>query len=139
MVIYVHNGITVPMQMVILTLIPIQYMYLLNMILTNLILGVVFGIAVQVDLEVGFQLIISSISHSVFEIFAYCILATVLFEMNQAIRVNIINIFKKDKAQVSLVKSFLKTMKAYIVFVMPLIIVAAFLETYLADTLLYLL
>lgn len=135
----VHNGITVPMQMVILTLIPIQYMYLLNMILTNLILGVVFGIAVQVDLEVGFQLIISSISHSVFEIFAYCILATVLFEMNQAIRVNIINIFKKDKAQVSLVKSFLKTMKAYIVFVMPLIIVAAFLETYLADTLLYLL
>jgi uncharacterized membrane protein SpoIIM required for sporulation len=139
LVIYVHNGITVPMQMVILTLIPIQYMYLLNMILTNLILGVVFGIAVQVDLEVGFQLIISSISHSVFEIFAYCILATVLFEMNQAIRVNIINIFKKDKAQVSLVKSFLKTMKAYIVFVMPLIIVAAFLETYLADTLLYLL
>lgn len=139
MVIYVHNGITVPMQMVILTLIPIQYMYLLNMILTNLILGVVFGIAVQVDLEVGFQLIISSISHSVFEIFAYCILATVLFEMNQAIRVNIINIFKKDKAKVSLVKSFLKTMKAYIVFVMPLIIVAAFLETYLADTLLYLL
>ncbi len=98
MVIYVHNGITVPMQMVILTLIPIQYMYLLNMILTNLILGVVFGIAVQVDLEVGFQLIISSIPHSVFEIFAYCILATVLFEMNQAIRVNIINIFKKDKA-----------------------------------------
>jgi uncharacterized membrane protein SpoIIM required for sporulation len=114
-------------------------MYLLNMILTNLILGVVFGIAVQVDLEVGFQLIISSIPHSVFEIFAYCILATVLFEMNQAIRVNIINIFKKDKAKVSLVKSFLKTMKAYIVFVMPLIIVAAFLETYLADTLLYLL
>jgi uncharacterized membrane protein SpoIIM required for sporulation len=139
LVIYVHNGITVPMQMVILTLIPIQYMYLLNMILTNLILGIVFGIAVQVDLEVGFQLIISSIPHSVFEIFAYCILATVLFEMNQAIRVNIINIFKKDKAQVSLVKSFLKTMKAYIVFVMPLIIVAAFLETYLADTLLYLL
>lgn len=95
-----------------------------------------FGLALQGDFEKGFKLIISSIPHSSFEIFAYCLLAAVLFELNQVVRVKIRNKFKKDKEGNSLIKKFLKTIIAYVVFVLPIIIAAAFLETYIADIIL---
>ncbi|MFB6468145.1 stage II sporulation protein M [Cytobacillus sp. Hz8] len=135
----IHNGFVVPLQMFILALVPIQFLYLVNIISTNSLLGVVFGIALQADFKKGFQLIISSIPHSIFEIFAYCLLAAVLFELNQVVRVRIRNIFKKDKGEKSLIKKFLKIIRTYVVFVLPIIIVAALLETYIADIILHLL
>ncbi|MED3572763.1 stage II sporulation protein M [Cytobacillus praedii] len=95
-----------------------------------------FGLALQGDFEKGFKLIISSIPHSSFEIFVYCLLAAVLFELNQVVRVKIRNKFKKDKEGNSLIKKFLKTIIAYVVFVLPIIIAAAFLDTYIADIIL---
>ena len=134
----VNNGFAVPLQMFILALIPIQFLYVINIISTISLLGVLFGIVLQVDFKKGFELIISSIPHSIFEIFAYCLLAAVLFELNQVIRVKIRNIFKKDKEGNSLIKKFLKTIRTYVVFVLPIIIAAAFLETYIADIILHL-
>jgi uncharacterized membrane protein SpoIIM required for sporulation len=135
----VNNGFAVPLQMFILALIPIQFLYLVNIISTISLLGVLFGIVLQADFEKGFELVISSIPHTSFEIFAYCLLAAVLFELNQVIRVKIRNIFKKDKEGNSLIKKFLKTISTYVVFVLPIIIAAALLETYIADTILHLL
>ncbi|KFZ41305.1 MULTISPECIES: stage II sporulation protein M [Thermoactinomyces] len=132
----VHNGFAVPLQMFILALVPIQYLYLVNIISTNSLLGVVFGIALQVDFNKGCELIISSIPHSIFEISAYCLLAGVLFELNQVIRTKIINMFKKDKEGDSIIKKILKVLRTYIAFVLPLIIIAALLETYVADIIL---
>lgn len=40
----VHNGFAVPLQMFILALVPIQYLYLVNIISTNSLLGVVLGL-----------------------------------------------------------------------------------------------
>jgi len=130
-----HNGLAVPFQMFILALIPIPFLYLLNVVSTSALLGVAFGIALQVDLDQGVKLILSSIPHSIVEIFAYTVLAAALFELNRAWRMKIKKLFKKDSVQEqqSLVQGILKTVKIYVVFVIPLIVVAAFLETYLAD------
>ena len=132
----VNNGFSVPLQMFFFALIPIQFLYFVNIISTISLLGVLFGIALQVDFEKGFELIISSLPHSSFEIFAYCLLAAVLFELNQVVRGKIKNKFKKNKEGHFLIKKFVMAIIAYAVFVLPIIIVAAFLETYIADIIL---
>jgi uncharacterized membrane protein SpoIIM required for sporulation len=129
----VNNGFTVPLQMFILALIPIQFLYVINIILTASLPGVAFGLALQVNFRKGFDIIISSIPHFIFEVFALCLLAAVLFELNQVVRVKIRNLFKNDKEEISFIKKFLETIRTYAIFVLPIIIAAAFLETYIAD------
>src|SRR5699024_5301007 len=127
-----NNGFVVPFQMFIFSLIPVQFLYVINIVMSVTLPGVLFGVALQENLEKGFGIIISSIPHYVIEIFAFCLLAAILFELNQVIRVKIRNIFKKDKVRISFIKKLLETVKIYTTFVLPLIVVAAFLETYLA-------
>lgn len=129
----VNNGFKVPLQMVVLTLIPIQFLYLINVISTAILPGILFGVVLQVDFRKGIEIIASSIPHYFVEIFAFCLFAAVLFELNRVIRVKIRSVFKKDKDGVSLVKKTLGTIKIYMVLILPMIIVAAFLETYIAD------
>ncbi|MCM3570895.1 hypothetical protein [Neobacillus mesonae] len=57
-------------------------------------------------------------------------------EFNQVVRTKIRNIFKKRKEGDSFVEKFLKTIRIYAVIVFPFIIIAAFLETYIADMIL---
>lgn len=133
----VHNGFTVPSQMLILAVVPIQFLYLLNVISTSLLPGILFGIVLRVDAGKGFEIILSAMTHYFVEIFALCLFAAVLFELNQAVRSKIQHVFKKDKDGISFVGKLLKTMKVYIVLVLPLIILAAFLETYISDIVLH--
>ncbi|MGE6379233.1 stage II sporulation protein M [Peribacillus muralis] len=128
-----NNGFMVPLQMLILALVPIQFLYVVNIISTVSLPGILFGVVLQVNFNKGFAMIISTIPHFVFEVFALCLLAAVLFELNQVVRVKISNIFKKDKKVISFIKKFLETIRTYAIFVLPIIIVAAFLETYIAD------
>ncbi|PGZ95468.1 hypothetical protein COE51_20105 [Bacillus pseudomycoides] len=132
----VNNGFIVPLQMFILALIPIQFLYVISIILTVSLPGILFGIGLQVDFQKGFGIIISSIPHYLFEVFAYCLFAAILFELNKFIRIKLKNIFKKDKERVSLSKKILEAIKIYVVLTLPIIIVAAFLETYIADIIL---
>ncbi|MBY0600478.1 MULTISPECIES: stage II sporulation protein M [Bacillus] len=132
----VNNGFIVPLQMFILALIPIQFLYVISIILTVSVPGVLFGIALQVDFKKGFGMIISTIPHYLFEVFAFCLFAAILFELNKFIRIKLKIIFKKDKERVSLSKKILEVIKIYIVLTLPIIIVAAFLETYIADIIL---
>lgn len=129
----VHNGFFVPMQMFIFAFVPIQFLYLINIISTSSLLGVAFGVALRIDWNKGMDLIISSIPHSMVEISAYCLLAAVLFELNQIVRTKMISLFKKEKGRKSLMKKFQKVIKTYVAFVLPLIMIAAILETYVAD------
>jgi len=131
----INNGFKVPLQMLILAIIPIQFLYLLNVFIPSFITGIAFGIILQIDSVKGLQIIISSISYSIIEIFAFCLLAAVLFEVNQIIRIKIKNIFKKTKVKVSLISKFLEALKIYAMLVLPMMIIAAFLETYVADIL----
>ncbi len=129
----VNNGFIVPLQMFILALIPIQFLYVIHIISTSSLLGVVFGIVLQSDFKKGFGMIISTLPHSLFEVFAYCLFAAILFELNKFIRIKLKIMFKKDKERVSLSKKILEVIKIYAVLTLPIIIIAAFLETYIAD------
>lgn len=129
----VNNGFAVPFQMFILSLIPIQFLYYVNIIISASLPGILFGVAFQDNLGKGFEIIIAATPHYVLEFFAFSLFAATLFKLNQVVRAEIRNIFKKDKIKVSLVRSFLSTVKIYTIFVLPIIIVAAFLETYIAD------
>jgi hypothetical protein len=129
----VNNGFMVPLQMFILALIPIQFLYLLNIISTVALPGIFFGIALQVGFKKGLGIIISATPHYVFEVFAFCLFAAVLFKLNQIVRGKIKGIFKKDETGASLVKNILGSLKIYVVLILPIIIIAAFLETYIAD------
>ncbi len=129
----VNNGFAVPLQMFILALIPIQFLYVLNIMTTAFLPGILFGVALRIDFGKGFGMIISSIPHYIFEIFAFCMLAAILFELNRAVRIKVKKLFKKSEEDVAFSHQLLKTVSIYASFVLPIIILAAFLETYIAD------
>lgn len=129
----VNNGFIVPLQMFILALIPIQFLYVIHIILTASLLGVSFGIALQIGFKKGFVMIISSIPHYLVEVFALCLFAAILFELNKFIRIKLKIMFKKDKERASLSKKILEVIKIYAILTLPIIIVAAFLETYITN------
>lgn len=129
----VNNGFMVPLQMFVLALIPIQFLYLVNVISTALIPGILFGVVLQMDFLKGIEIIVSTFPHYFVEVFAFCLFAAALFELNRVIRVKVRSVFKKGKVQVSFVKKLLAIIKIYGVLILPMIIVAAFLETYIAD------
>src|SRR5699024_9278852 len=91
------------------------------------------GIALHLDVYQGVGLTIASLPHTFVEIFAYCLLAALLFELNRSIRMMLGNIFRKNKKETSFIQTSTETIKVYLVFVLPFIIIAAFLETYIAD------
>lgn len=130
---FIHNGISVPFQMFVLAFIPIPFLYLLNIFSTCALLGIFLGIALRADAKLGFHLFISSIPHSIVEIFAYCLFAAVLSEMNQTIRIGIKNLFKKNKEEMVQMDGFVNVIRVYVILVIPFIVAAAFLETYFAD------
>lgn len=129
----VNNGFKVPLQMFVLALIPIQFLYLINLISTALLPGIIFGVVLQVDFRKSIELITSTIPHYFVEVFAFCLFAAILFELNRVVRAKVRSVFKKDNDEISLTKNTFVTMKVYVVLILPMIIVAAFLETYIAD------
>ncbi|QKS73171.1 stage II sporulation protein M [Paenalkalicoccus suaedae] len=135
----VNNGFMVPLQMFVIALIPIQFLYFINVVSTSIITGFVYGVVLQLDIKQGSEVILSAVPYTFFEIIAYCIFAAVLFKLNQAVRSRLKRIFKKDHTREesnTIIKRLLGTFLTYGVFVLPLIIVAAFMETYVADMIL---
>lgn len=119
--------------MFILALIPIQFLYFIIIISTVLLPGILFGLILQVDTKTAFELIVSFVPYYTFEIFAFCLFAAILFELNQVVRIKVKNMFKKEKVEVSLLRKVFETVSIYVVLTLPLVVVAAFLETYVAD------
>lgn len=132
----INNGFKVPLQMLMLAIIPIQFLYLLNVVIPSFIIGIAFGIILQIDSVKGFQIIISSMPYYIVEVFAFCLLAAVLFELNQIVRKIIKAVFIKNRGKVSNISKGLEAIKIYVLLVLPMMIMAAFLETYVADILL---
>lgn len=130
-----NNGFKVPLQMLILSIIPVQFLYLLNIIIPSAIIGIAFGIILEVDAVKGMQVLVSSMPYYIVEVFAFCLFAAILYELNQFIRIKIKNIFKKNKVKISFKNRSLEAVKIYVLFILPMMIIAAFLETYLAEIL----
>lgn len=135
-----NNGFRVPFQMLILAIIPIPFLYYLNIISTTISPAIALGFAVNFDNYKGIMLTISTIPHFLIEILAFCFVASSLFKLNQSIIRKISNLLRKNKKQnVSIKLAITNLIKIYIFIALPLFIVAAFVENYLSKLILDLL
>lgn len=125
--------------MFILALIPIQFLYFVTIISTVSLPGILFGLILHIDSKNAFELIVSFLPYYTFEIFAFCLFAAILFELNQVVRLKVKSLFKKEKVKVSFLKKLFETISIYVILTLPLVVIAAFLETYVADFILSLL
>ncbi|WP_037539319.1 stage II sporulation protein M [Mammaliicoccus lentus] len=136
----INNGFKVPLQMLILSIIPIPFLYSANLISTSILTGFVFTLLIRVDLHLGLIGVGSSIPHTVLELLSYAVFAAALYLLNKSIIRMISNLFRKNKkTKISFLKSIVIVAKVYILLVLPLSIIAAFLETYFTNFLMDLL
>src|SRR5699024_6487124 len=80
-----NNGLIVPFQMFLLSFIPIPYIYAINIISTQMIVGVLYGAVLRENLTEALKLILSSLPHSLIEVFGFFVLAAFLYEFNKVI------------------------------------------------------
>ena len=93
----VNNGFKVPLQMFILALLPIPYLYLINLVVTVVLPGIMLGFLLSFDLHKGLIGSIAFIPHYTFEIMGFCILTSALYMLNKAITRRFTNLFRKSK------------------------------------------
>lgn len=93
----VNNGFRVPLQMFILALLPIPYLYLINLVVTIIMPGILLGFLLSFDLHKGLIGSMAFIPHYTFEIMGFCILASALYMLNKAITRRFTNLFRKSK------------------------------------------
>ena len=125
-----NNGFKVPIGMLILSIIPIRFLYWIQPLFTVILPGILFGIVFRYSLAKGFVILISSLPHMLFEVFAFCVWMVALDQFNKWIRYKI---SKKKSADTNLLKELKLLLCPYIKYVLPLIVIAAFTETYVAD------
>lgn len=136
----INNGFKVPLQMLILSIIPIPFLYSANLISTSILTGFVFTLLIRFDLHIGLIGVVSSIPHTVLELLSYAVFAAALYLLNKSIIRTISNLFRKNKkTKISILKSIVTVAKVYILLVLPLSIIVAFLETYFTNFLMDLL
>ena len=110
----INNGFKVPFQMLILSLIPIPFLYFLNLLSTTIITGIAFGFAIHFDLNKGLLMVLSSIPHTIIELLAMCFVISGLYKLNKTIIRKISNLFRKNKKQnFSFVLAFSNLLKIY--------------------------
>lgn len=127
----VNNGFIVPLQMFLLSLIPIHFLYFFNLIYSSILPGIVIGILLKINFYKAIVNIISVFPHTTLEILGFYIFVSVLFQLNKSIRSKIRELFKKNGKRTSIIKSLYNTVKIYIFAVIPVIVLAAICEEYL--------
>lgn len=125
-----NNGFKVPIGMLILSIIPIRFLYWIQPLFTVILPGILFGIVFRYSLAKGFVILISSLPHMLFEVFAFCVWMVALDQFNKWIRYKI---SRKKQTNTKLFYEFKLILISYVKYVIPLIFIAAFTETYVAD------
>ncbi|WP_285122163.1 stage II sporulation protein M [Lactococcus petauri] len=125
-----NNGFKVPMGMLFFSIIPIRFLYWIQPLFTAILPGILFGIAFRYSVAKAFIILISSLPHMLLEIFAFCLWMVALDRFNKWIRYKI---SKKKSANTNLLKELKLLLSPYIKYVLPLMVIAAFTETYVAD------
>ncbi|QIH77110.1 stage II sporulation protein M [Macrococcoides canis] len=129
-----NNAFVVPLQMFILALLPVPFLYFLNVISASIITGIVFGFAIHVSPNFGWILVLSSTPHAVLEFLAICFVASGLFSLNRSIISKVSNFFRKEKRYgLSISEAMYNLIRVYVFIALPLFIIAAFAETYLTN------
>ena len=130
----VSNAFSVTYKAVILSIIPIPYLYSIHLLATAIIPGLMLGFIVNFDTYKGFIGIISYIPHYTLEVGGHCLVLSGLYMINKCIRRKITNIFRKEKkVDISFRNVVLNFCKVFVCIALPVFIIAAFTETYVAD------
>lgn len=130
---FLHNGVQIPLVMLVLSLIPIGYLYLWNPILTAILPGILYGIALRHSVRAGLAILIGSLPHSLLEYTEMCVWAALLFEVNHIIRLKWRHWRKRIKTTQPLMPVWRPLVKGYLIAVVPLCLAAAICETFIAD------
>lgn len=128
-----NNGFVVPLQMLLFALIPIPFLYGLQPTITAAMPGILYGLILRYDLEKGFIVILSSLPHYFLELLGYCIFMALLYRLNSALYSRLYSKVLKSKKRYQFNYELANTLKYFFILVLPVIIVAAFTETYVAD------
>ncbi|WP_283707297.1 stage II sporulation protein M [Lactococcus cremoris] len=131
-----NNGFKVPMGMLFFSIIPIRFLYWIQPLFTAILPGILFGIAFRYSVAKAFIILISSLPHMLLEIFAFCLWMVALDRFNKWIRYKI---SRKKSANTNLLKELKLLLSPYIKYVLPLMVIAAFTETYVADWIIHIL
>lgn len=125
-----NNGFKVPMGMLIFSIIPLRFLYWIQPLFTAILPGILFGIAFRYSVAKAFIILISSLPHILLEIFAFCLWMVALDRFNKWMRYKI---SRKKQTNTELFDEFKLILISYVKYVIPLIVIAAFTETYVAD------
>lgn len=125
-----NNGFKVPIGMLIFSIIPIRFLYWIQPLFTAILPGILFGIAFRYSVAKAFIILISSLPHMLLELLAYCVWMVALDQLNKWIRYKI---SKKKQTNTKFLDEFKVLLISYVKYVIPLIVIAAFTETYVAD------
>ena len=118
-----NNGFKVPIIMLILSIIPIRFLYWIQPLFTAILPGILFGIAFRYSVAKAFIILISSLPHMLLEIFAFCLQMVALDRFNKWIRYKI---SRKKQTNTKLFYEFKLILISYVKYVIPLIVIAAF-------------
>ncbi|WP_429971097.1 stage II sporulation protein M [Fructilactobacillus sp. Tb1] len=126
--IFRNNALTVPLVVLIVALIPIPYLWMYAIVMNGIIFGTAFAIPFTNAKVTLFEMFTELICHSIIELFAFFILFTVAFKLNKAVCQKL---YKHGKNSVK--KAIGNYLKLYFIYVLPLLFIAALLETYVSE------
>lgn len=134
--ILIRKTLQVPSLMLLLSLVPIAYLYTIPNLGIGLVLGNLIGSSIGIPLNYKnslFDTLIAILPHAIIELFAFCLLATLCYQLNQTI---IQQLKQKNDNKLEIIKgALLLWIKNYVVYVLSLIIIAALIEAFITTTL----
>lgn len=126
-----NNGVKVPFQMLLLSLIPIPFVYYAPVALTAAVTGVIFYLpfAPQLQDKMSFlKVFLGVFPHSTIEFFSFTVISAALYFFNNAIRAYV---FKKVHSDIRVLYAAKRAAAAYGLVAFPLLVIAAFVEAFL--------
>ncbi|MCG9816507.1 stage II sporulation protein M [Staphylococcus argenteus] len=99
--IFVNNAFIVPLVSLILSIIPIPYLYFIPTISTIYSLSAIIGVTFSYKLNEGIAIFIGILPHGILEIYLTSIELSMLFLLNAYIRKKSLNLLKKKKRDIA--------------------------------------
>lgn len=133
--IFVNNAFIVPLVSLILSIIPIPYLYFIPTISTIYSLSVIIGVTFSYKLNEGIAIFIGILPHGILEIYLTSIELSMLFLLNAYIRKNSMNLFRKRKETLPKFFVLLKSIvKCYLLIFLPVAFLCALIEITVTTT-----
>ncbi|UXS59929.1 stage II sporulation protein M [Staphylococcus ureilyticus] len=130
---FFNNGFILPFIMLILSIIPIPYLYYLNTLSTVFSLGMLIGIHFAYNFMDGIKLFLGFLPHLLIEIYSLSLMLSILYVINKVIINKLMNVFRKETIKtISMHHAVIEGIKKYIKYFLPIVLIAAIIETYIS-------